>query len=47
MTGVYVIRAFQDVDERTRKEKERTRNDRRMCRIIRKRYVSTAIEEVP
>lgn len=36
--GGYAIMAFQDVDERTRKEKERTRNDRRMAAIIKSGY---------
>lgn len=34
----YAILAFQDVDERTKKEMERTRNDRRMAAIIKSRY---------
>ncbi len=36
--GGYVILAFQDVDERTRMDMERTRNDRRMAAIIKSRY---------
>ncbi|MBO5472182.1 MAG: response regulator [Lachnospiraceae bacterium] len=36
--GGYAILAFQDVDERTRREKERSRNDRRMAAIIKSRY---------
>ncbi|MBP3477764.1 MAG: response regulator [Lachnospiraceae bacterium] len=36
--GGYAILAFQDVDERTKKEMERTRNDRRMAAIIKSRY---------
>lgn len=36
--GGYAILAFQDVDERTRKDMERTRNDRRMAAIIKSRY---------
>lgn len=38
--GGYAIMAFQDVDERTRKDRERTRNDRRMAAIIKSRYCS-------
>lgn len=36
--GGYAILTFQDVDERTRKEMERTQNDRRMAAIIKSRY---------
>ncbi|MCD7725645.1 MAG: response regulator [Clostridiales bacterium] len=36
--GGYAILAFQDVDERTKKEMQRTRNDRRMAAIIKSRY---------
>lgn len=36
--GGYVILAFQDVDERTKREMERTRNDRRMAAIIKSQY---------
>ncbi len=36
--GGYAILAFQDVDERTRREKEQIRNDRRMAAIIKSRY---------
>ncbi|MDO4336599.1 MAG: hypothetical protein Q4C91_00745 [Eubacteriales bacterium] len=36
--GGYAILAFQDVDEQTKREKERTQNDRRMAAIIKSRY---------
>lgn len=36
--GGYAILTFQDVDERTKKEMERTQNDRRMAAIIKSRY---------
>lgn len=36
--GGYAILTFQDVDERTKKDMERTRNDRRMAAIIKSRY---------
>ena len=36
--GGYAILAFQDVDERTKRSMERTRNDRRMAAIIKSRY---------
>lgn len=36
--GGYAIIAFQDVDERTKKDMERTQNDRRMAAIIKSRY---------
>ncbi len=36
--GGYAILAFQDVDERTKRDKERTRNDRRMAAIIKSSY---------
>lgn len=36
--GGYAILAFQDVDERTKRDKERTRNDRRMAAIIKSQY---------
>lgn len=36
--GGYAIMAFQDVDERTKRDMERTRNDRRMAAIIKSRY---------
>ncbi|MDO5350622.1 MAG: response regulator, partial [Lachnospiraceae bacterium] len=38
MQGGYAILAFQDVDEQTKREKERTHNDRRMAAIIKSRY---------
>lgn len=38
MQGGYVIMAFQDVNEQTKKELERTQNDRRMAAIIKSRY---------
>ncbi|MDO4298646.1 MAG: HAMP domain-containing sensor histidine kinase [Lachnospiraceae bacterium] len=36
--GGYAILAFQDVDERMKREMERTQNDRRMAAIIKSRY---------
>lgn len=36
--GGYAILAFQDVDERTKRDMERTRNDRRMAAIIKSQY---------
>lgn len=36
--GAYVILTFQDVDERTKRNMERTKNDRRMAAIIKSRY---------
>lgn len=36
--GGYVILTFQDVDEQTKKDMERTQNDRRMAAIIKSRY---------
>ena len=36
--GGYAILTFQDVDEQTKKDMERTRNDQRMAAIIKSRY---------
>lgn len=36
--GGYAILTFQDVDEQTRRDMERTRNDQRMATIIKSRY---------
>lgn len=36
--GGYAILAFQDVDEQTKRDMERTQNDRRMAAIIKSRY---------
>ncbi|MDE6435713.1 MAG: response regulator [Lachnospiraceae bacterium] len=36
--GGYAILSFQDVDERTKREMERTKNDRRMAAIIKSSY---------
>ena len=37
-TGGYVILSFQDVDESTKKNMERSRNDRQMAAIVKSRY---------
>lgn len=44
--GGYAILAFQDVDERTKKDQERIRNDRRMAAIIKSRYSSLSTVEL-